>query len=212
MRFNGGSLAVFRLAPADYHRFHCPVDAVIEGITWIGYPEKVNHDDSEGGSQDLNGNGQAVIAAGGPPGNYYTVNPQAINQNLAVLESNVRSILYLRFPETISPPSDSGTPAAGTTQPHPHAGRSIAIVAIGALLVGSIVWTGGAQKKGTLVRRGEELGYFKYGGSTVVAVWEKDCMKFDDDLVKNAIDSQQPIETLVRVGESLGKLGGHERK
>ncbi|KAF5353075.1 hypothetical protein D9758_008750 [Tetrapyrgos nigripes] len=193
MRFNGGSLAIFRLAPADYHRFHCPVDAIIEGITWIGYPE------NEKGGEEKN---ETQWTAGGPlaQGTYYTVNPQAINQDLPVLESNVRSILYLRFPETI--PSDS----TQDPKPHPHAGRSIAIVAIGALLVGSIVWTEGGQEKGTLVRRGEELGYFKYGGSTVVVVWERDCMKFDDDLVKNSIEAE-PIETLVRVGESLGRLG-----
>ena len=27
--FEGGELACFRLAPADYHRFHSPVDAVV---------------------------------------------------------------------------------------------------------------------------------------------------------------------------------------
>lgn len=28
-QFDGGSLAIFRLAPADYHRFHSPIDAEI---------------------------------------------------------------------------------------------------------------------------------------------------------------------------------------
>lgn len=33
--FDGGSLAIFRLAPQDYHRFHSPVDGRITEITKI---------------------------------------------------------------------------------------------------------------------------------------------------------------------------------
>ena len=36
--------------------------------------------------------------------------------------------------------------------------------------VGSIAWTGGGTP-GTTVKRGDELGYFAYGGSTVVALF-----------------------------------------
>jgi len=28
-RFEKGALAIFRLAPQDYHRFHCPVDGIM---------------------------------------------------------------------------------------------------------------------------------------------------------------------------------------
>lgn len=34
-RYNGGALAIFRLAPQDYHRFHCPVDGVVGKMTYI---------------------------------------------------------------------------------------------------------------------------------------------------------------------------------
>lgn len=34
-RYAGGSLAIFRLAPQDYHRFHSPVDGVIGPMTHI---------------------------------------------------------------------------------------------------------------------------------------------------------------------------------
>ena len=142
--FEGGGLASFRLAPADYHRFHSPIDGTIGDV----------HDIS---------------------GQYYTVNPQAVNESgFDVFTDNKRSILYLT---------------------HGPSGLPIAFVAIGAMLVGSIVWTKGSEKGGT-VKRGEELGYFAYGGSTVVVVFPKGLVEFDEDLVKNSSES---IETLVKV-------------
>lgn len=53
---------------------------------------------------------------------------------------------------------------------HAKTGIPVAFVAIGALLVGSIVFTNGANK-GSKIKRGEELGYFAYGGSTVVCLF-----------------------------------------
>jgi phosphatidylserine decarboxylase precursor len=34
-RYTGGALAIFRLAPQDYHRFHSPVDGTIGPMTFI---------------------------------------------------------------------------------------------------------------------------------------------------------------------------------
>lgn len=34
-RYNGGAVAIFRLAPQDYHRFHSPVDGKIGPMTYI---------------------------------------------------------------------------------------------------------------------------------------------------------------------------------
>jgi phosphatidylserine decarboxylase len=34
-KYNGGALAIFRLAPQDYHRFHSPVDGKIGPMTFI---------------------------------------------------------------------------------------------------------------------------------------------------------------------------------
>jgi len=84
---------------------------------------------------------------------------------------------------------------------HIPTGLLVAYVAIGALLVGSIQWTGG-KEKGTVLKRGDELGHFAYGGSTIVVVFPKELMEFDRDLVSN---SKKPIETLVKVGDSIGK-------
>jgi len=151
--FQNGSLGIFRLAPADYHRFHSPINGEVGKITHI-------------------------------PGQYYTVNPQAVNEpGFDVFTANTRSILYMKEESTGSP---------------------VAFVAIGALLVGSIKWTAGDQE-GQKVSRGDELGHFAYGGSTVVVVFPNDMIAFDKDLVAN---SRQPIETLVKAGESIGKLDG----
>lgn len=148
--FEGGSLACFRLAPADYHRFHSPIDALVAE------------------NKDI-------------PGQYYTVNPQAVNEpGFDVFTENKRSVLYLI---------------------HQQSGQPVAFVAIGAMLVGSIAWTGGAQK-GSAVKRGDELGYFAYGGSTVVVLFPKEIgVQFDEDLVKT---SDTTTETLMKVGYSIG--------
>lgn len=34
-KYRGGGLAIMRLAPQDYHRFHCPCDATVGEFTWI---------------------------------------------------------------------------------------------------------------------------------------------------------------------------------
>jgi phosphatidylserine decarboxylase len=83
------------------------------------------------------------------PGAYYTVNPQAINEpgTLDVFCENKRSVMTLERSATGSP---------------------IAIVAVGAMLVGSIKYVGGVDTLGTQVRRGQCLGAFYYGGSTVI--------------------------------------------
>jgi len=86
---------------------------------------------------------------------------------------------------------------------HIPTGQPIAFVAIGALLVGSIAFT---AEEGQTVKRGDELGYFAYGGSTVVVVFPKGLMKFDEDLVAN---SKKKLETLMKVGNSIGTAASH---
>jgi phosphatidylserine decarboxylase len=51
------------------------------------------------------------------------------------------------------------------------------------------------------LQRGCELGYFAFGGSTVLVIFQKNTIKFDQDLIVN---SSKPIETLVAVGSSIG--------
>ncbi|KAK1542977.1 phosphatidylserine decarboxylase [Colletotrichum paranaense] len=109
-------------------------------------------------------------------GEYYTVNPMAIRSALDVYGENVRVLC----------PIDS-----------PTHGR-VMVICVGAMMVGSTVIT---QKEGAQVNRADELGYFKFGGSTIVLLFEPGKMKFDDDLTDN---SNGALETLVRVGMSVG--------
>ncbi|KAK8846641.1 phosphatidylserine decarboxylase [Kwoniella newhampshirensis] len=147
------ALAIARLAPQDYHRFHSPVEGVIGDIKDIA-------------------------------GELYTVNPQAINEDLNVFTLNKRSVMLIH--------ANFG------------AGREsvpIAFVAVGAMLVGSIGWS---KKPGDKIAKGEELGWFQYGGSTTICVYPSTTgVKFDDDLVAN---SEEKMETLVKVGMEVGKV------
>ncbi|KAI0528155.1 phosphatidylserine decarboxylase-domain-containing protein [Xylaria bambusicola] len=144
-RYENGSLGIFRLAPQDYHRFHIPVDGILQKPKLI-------------------------------EGEYYTVNPMAIRSALDVYGENVRVIC----------PIDS--------EQH---GR-VMVICVGAMMVGSTVIT---RQEGEHVKRAEELGYFKFGGSTIVVLFEPGKMVYDDDLVDN---SNGALETLIRAGMSVG--------
>ncbi|KAJ5220169.1 Phosphatidylserine decarboxylase-related protein [Penicillium chermesinum] len=108
-------------------------------------------------------------------GEYYTVNPMAIRSALDVYGENVRVLV----------PIDS------------VAHGRVMIVCVGAMMVGSTVIT---RKAGEQVARAEELGYFKFGGSTLLVLFEEGVVKFDSDLADN---SKGPLETLIRVGMSV---------
>ncbi|KAF9129071.1 hypothetical protein BGW39_004498 [Mortierella sp. 14UC] len=144
-KFEGGSLAIFRLAPQDYHRYHIPVKGV------LSEPKPIS-------------------------GEYYTVNPMAIRSQLDVYGENKRVVSTIQSPEF------------GT----------VAYVAIGAMMVGSIVLT---TQGGQSVERMDEHGYFAFGGSTIVVLFEPNAIVFDEDLVRS---SKEQIEMLVKVGMRIG--------
>jgi phosphatidylserine decarboxylase len=124
-----------------------------------------------------------VISIQDIPGTYYTVNPQAINEpgTLDVFCENRRSVMMLRRSATGSP---------------------VAIIAVGAMLVGSILYNPGI-KEGADVKRGQCLGAFQYGGSTVIVMYPPGEIVPDEDLVRNSVETN--CETLVKVGWRTGK-------
>ncbi len=76
--------------------------------------------------------------------------------------------------------------------------KTLTYVEVGALLVGKIR---NIKKEGT-IKKGEEKGYFEYGGSTIVILVQKDVIALDDDIIEN---SNNGLETYVKYGEKIGE-------
>ncbi|GAA5844242.1 hypothetical protein JCM9279_001734 [Rhodotorula babjevae] len=130
------------------------------------------------------------------PGAYFTVNSMVVrDKHFDVFTENKRDVTTLL-----------------TRHPLTGAALPVAYVQVGALLVASIRRTARSQKA---LKRGDELGYFSYGGSTVVCVFPRGSVEWDEDLVRNSeganIEGVQ-VETMVKVGERIGRWvdPGHE--
>lgn len=51
-------------------------------------------------------------------------------------------------------------------------------------------------------KKGEEKGYFEFGGSTIVLLFKKNTIELDEDIINN---SKENIETIVKYGEKIGE-------
>ncbi|MFC1771550.1 phosphatidylserine decarboxylase [Candidatus Margulisiibacteriota bacterium] len=71
---------------------------------------------------------------------------------------------------------------------------------VGAIGVGKIVQHNYNQQT---CQKGEEKGYFEFGGSTIVLLVQEGIVKIDDDVEKYSLKG---IETIVRYGEQVGKV------
>jgi len=107
----------------------------------------------------------------------YTVNPIAVRSSIDVYSANKRISVEI------------DTEQFG----------KVMYISIGATMVGSVVLT---SKPNTNVIKGEEHGYFAFGGSTLLLLFKKGSVSFDKDLLSN---SQHQIETLVKVGMKIGE-------
>lgn len=72
------------------------------------------------------------------------------------------------------------------------------VIEIGALTIGKIV---NYNKK--RAAKGEEKGYFEYGGSTIALLIKSGRADIDNDILQN---SQKGIETKVDIGEKIGTI------
>lgn len=70
-------------------------------------------------------------------------------------------------------------------------------IEVGAMFVGRIVNNGKKQFK-----RGEEKGFFEFGGSTVMLILKKGVAEIDEEILKN---TQSGFETVVKCGERIGR-------
>ena len=58
------------------------------------------------------------------------------------------------------------------------------------------------QKPGTKIEKGDELGIFQFGGSSIIVAFQQGRIQFDEDILKA---SKNAIAVDVEVGMSLGR-------
>lgn len=110
-------------------------------------------------------------------GDYYSVSPIALRKRIKIFCENEReyqSISTTRFGNVI-------------------------MAEIGATMVGSIIQT----YKGNIAVKGAEKGYFQFGGSSIILLFQPGKIKIDADLLKN---TRNHLETEIKMGERIGVL------
>jgi len=121
----------------------------------------------------LAGSPSAASMLNGP---LYSVNPIALRRNLSYLWENRRALTTLE------------TEQFGT----------VLLLEIGATNVGSIVQT---YQPGLPIAKGDEKGYFRFGGSSTLLLFEPGRVRLAEDLVEH---SRNRRELYARVGDRLG--------
>jgi phosphatidylserine decarboxylase len=107
-------------------------------------------------------------------GDYYSVNPLALRKKAEIFWLNKREYGVIK------------SPIFG----------EVVMAEVGATMVGSMIQTYTASN----VKKGDEKGYFKFGGSTVVLLFEKDQIKIDSDLLSN---TSKGLETTIKMGQQI---------
>lgn len=143
--YREGSMAIVRLCPTDYHRYHFPCDC-------------------------LPGKSELIR------GPLYSVNPLALKHNIDILTENKRTICELDSQEF----------------------GKVLFIEIGATNVGSINQT---YTPFQAYHKGDEKGYFAFGGSCIIMLFPPQAIKFDQDLLDA---SQKNIEIYCQMGQSMG--------
>lgn len=115
------------------------------------------------------------------PGLYHSVNPVAIKEKEDIFITNERHVTILE------------TENFG----------KLAYIEVGAICVGKIVQSKPLTKN-TIFNKGDEKGYFLFGGSTVIVVGEKGKWKPSDDILSN---TQKGLETYIQLGMSVASNG-----
>lgn len=107
-------------------------------------------------------------------GDYYSVNPIALRKRIKIFCENKREYQIIK------------SPVFG----------NVIMAEIGATMVGSIVQT----FHGAMANKGAESGYFEFGGSSIILLFQPGEIKIDSDLLK---DTRNHLETSIKVGEHV---------
>lgn len=110
-------------------------------------------------------------------GNYYSVNPVALERVPKLYCQNKREWSIFKSENF----------------------GDIIHIEVGATCVGTIIQS---YTPNTKVIKGQEKGYFKFGGSTTIILLKKDTVKIDEDIITQ---TNLGFETMVLMGESIGK-------
>ncbi|MDE5818628.1 MAG: phosphatidylserine decarboxylase [Lachnospiraceae bacterium] len=150
-QFRDGEALIFRLTPADYHRYCYAADGQIL------FEKKID-------------------------GKLHCVRPIAL-RGIPVFAQNSREYQVIR------------TERFGT----------MVQMEIGALLVGKIKNHDRMDAKLNSVQSGEEKGYFEFGGSTIILLFQKDAVRVS---MKEAREKNAAGEVRVHMGECIAKCSG----
>jgi phosphatidylserine decarboxylase len=112
-------------------------------------------------------------------GRFESVNPLVLKSGIQPLTENERHIVLFKT-DTFD---------------------TIAMVAVGAMMVGKIVHT---YKPNTHYKKGDEAGYFAFGGSTVVLLFKHGIISPLPLFLQHSL---QGLETAVKMGQAIAKKG-----
>lgn len=144
--FEGGSMAIARLCPTDYHRYHFPCDCLA---------------------------GETILING----LLHSVNPTAIKKNIEIFAQNKRTLCILES----------------------EIFGKVLFLEIGATCVGAIHQT---YQPNTLCAKGDEKGYFSFGGSSLILLFQPNRIQFDQDLLDATAEG---IEIRCLMGQPMGQ-------
>ena len=111
-------------------------------------------------------------------GPLYSVNPIALRQNIRIFTENKRAVTAIE------------SERFGT----------VLMFEVGATCVGSWDYT---FTPGARVEKGAEKGFFKFGGSSTLTLFERGRVRLAEDLLEQ---SARRVELYARMGDAMGKL------
>lgn len=114
------------------------------------------------------------------PGEYYQVDPLCLQSDVDILTQNARCCVVIDSEEF----------------------GKVLFVAIGATNVGTVEINEHIRQGKARIEKGEEIGLFQFGGSSIIVAFEQGRIEFDEDLVSV---SRRKVMMAVEVGMSLGR-------